>query len=146
MARYGGSWESDQDENRVAGDGHACAELGHQELRCPHVRCEDVQRPDVRLDVRFESVRFAGVRYAGIGFVVDVTFENVEGVRYEGVPFEDLGNLGREDLRDHDRHPAEAVGRACRYGQRERCPCSGAGAEPAHEGHAHPDARHQLCR
>jgi hypothetical protein len=135
MARYGGSWESDQDENRVAGDGHAYAEFGHQEFRCPSVRCEDVQRPDVELpDVRLD-VRFAGVRYAGL----DVACEDV------GCS-EDRGNLGREDGQDHDRHPAEAVGGACRYGQRDRRRRSGPRAEPAREGHAHPGARHALCR
>lgn len=159
MARYGGSWESDQDENHVAGDGHAFAELGHQELRCPRVRCENVQLQDVRLDVGCESVRFTGVRFAGLGLVLDVAFENVrelgitdvwfEGVRCEGVrivPFAGLGNSGREEVRGHDRHPAEAVGGGRRYGQRERRRRSGPGAQPAREDDAHPDAPHQLCR
>jgi hypothetical protein len=110
MARYGGSWESDQDENRVAWDGHAYAELGHQEFR-------------------FESV-----------------FRDVSG-NVGDVSFEDIGNVRHEEVRHHDRHPAQAGG-AYPYGQRERGGCSGSGAEPAREGHAHahPDAWHVLCR
>ena len=130
MARYGGSWESDQDEYRVAGDGHAYAELGHQELRCP-----GVGHAGFVLDVAFANVRELGV--ANIWF---------EGVRYEGDPLEDIGSLGREDVRNDDRDPAEGAGGTRRHGQRGRGRRSGPGAEPAHENDAHPDARHSLCR
>jgi hypothetical protein len=113
MARYGGSWESDQDGNRVARDGHAYAELGHQELRC--VRREDVRLPDVRRDVRFQDVRCEGFFVpVHVAIVLDVADEDGVGhdggvahVRHEGVlvpvPVPDLadlgtlGNLGRAD-------------------------------------------------